>query len=112
MHWAAHGYTAAEIIASREDANLPNMGLTSWSGSKPRIADVEIAKNYLTHDELEALNRIVSLYLDFTELQALKCKAMYMRDWITKLDDFLRLSERDILTHAGTVSHEHAIEKK
>jgi hypothetical protein len=72
---------------------------------------LEIAKNYLTHEELDALNRIVSMYLDFAELQALNRRPMYMRNWISKLDDFLRLSERDILTHAGRVSHEQAIEK-
>jgi hypothetical protein len=111
MHWAAHGHTAAEIIAGRADAGKPLMGLTSWTGAKPSRSDVEIAKNYLTAEELDTLNRIVSMYLDFAELQALKRKPMYMRDWIAKLDDFLRASERDILTHAGKVSHEEAIEK-
>lgn len=111
MHWASHGHTAAEIIASRADASKPNMGLTSWTGSKPSGKDIEIAKNYLSHDELDTLNRIVSMYLDFAELQALNRRPMYMHDWIAKLDDFLRLSERDILTHAGKVSHEQAISK-
>ena len=106
MHWAAHGHTAAEIIAGRADAGKPLMGLTSWTGAKPRRSDVEVAKNYLTAEELDTLNRIVSMYLDFAELQALNRKPMYMRDWIAKLDDFLRVSERDILTHAGRVSHE------
>jgi len=111
IHGAAHGHTAAEIVIARADAGKPNMGLTSWTGSKPALADAEIAKNYLTHDELDTLNRIVSIYLDFAELQALNRKAMYMKDWITKLDEFLRISERDILTHAGGVSHEEAVEK-
>jgi len=111
MHWAAHGHTAAEVIAGRADAEKPLMGLTSWTGAKPTRSDVEIAKNYLTAEELDTLNRIVSMYLDFAELQALNRKPMYMRDWIAKLDEFLKVSERDILTHAGTISHEEAIEK-
>jgi hypothetical protein len=111
IHWAVHGHTAAEIVASRANAGKPNMGLTSWTGSKPTLADAEIAKNYLTQDELEALNRVVSIYLDFAELQALNRKPMYMKKWIAKLDEFLRVSDRDILTHAGGVSHEEAAKK-
>ena len=111
MHWAAHGYTAAEIIAARADATKPNMGLTSWAGARPGQADSEVAKNYLTVEELDTLNRLVAIYLDFAELQALSRKAMYMKDWISKLDEFLKVSERDILRHAGKVSHEAAIEK-
>jgi hypothetical protein len=111
MHWAAHGHMAAEVIAGRADAGKPRMGLTSWTGTKPTQSDVEIAKNYLTAEELDTLNRIVSMYLDFAELQALNRKPMYMRDWIAKLDEFLKVSERDILTHSGKVSHEEAIEK-
>ena len=111
MHWAAHGHTAAEIVADRADADQPNMGLTSWSGAKLTKEDAEIAKNYLNHEELDTLNRIVTMYLDFAELQALNRKPMYMRDWISKLDDFLKLSERDVLTHAGQVSHDDAIQK-
>ena len=111
MHWAAHGQTAAEVIARRADLGKPNMGLTSWVGSRPRKEDVAIAKNYLAADELDGLNRIVTAYLEFAELQAQNRKLMYMRDWITKLDDFLRLSERDILTHAGKVTHEAALTK-
>jgi len=91
MHWAAHGHTAAEVIAGRADAEKPLMGLTSWTGAKPGRSDVEIAKNYLTAEELDTLNRIVSMYLDFAELQALNRKPMYMRDWIAKLDEFLTL---------------------
>jgi len=111
MHWAAHGHTAAEIVHRRADSSLPHMGLTSWSGSNPGQQDAEIAKNYLSSDELNALNRIVTAYLEFAELQALSRTPMYMRDWIVKLDDFLRLSGRKLLDHAGTVSHEQALEK-
>jgi hypothetical protein len=111
MHWAAHGQTAAEVIHRRADASQPNMGLTAWGGDRPRKSDVGVAKNYLKPDELEALNLIVSFYLDFAELQAQSRKAMYMADWIRKLDEFLRISERDVLTHAGKVSHDDALAK-
>ena len=111
MHWAAHGHTAAEVILARADAAKPNMGLTSWAGEQPRKADVAVAKNYLGRDELEALNRIVTAYLEFAELQALNRKPMYMADWITKLEDFLKLSDREILRHAGKVSHDDAVAK-
>ncbi|MBT8331077.1 MAG: virulence RhuM family protein [Deltaproteobacteria bacterium] len=111
MHWAAHGHTAAEIVADRADANQSNMGLTSWTGAKPSREDAEIAKYYLNHEELDTLNRIVTMYLDFAELQALNRKPMYMNDWISKLDDFLKVSDRDILTHAGRISHDEAIKK-
>ncbi len=111
MHWAAHGHTAAEIVHKRSDAARPNMGLTNWQGTKPSKGEAVIAKNYLTAKELEALNRIVNAYLEFAELQALNRKPMYMRDWISKLDDFLRLGEREILTHAGTIPHEEALRK-
>lgn len=111
MHWAAHGHTAAEIIADRADARKPHMGLTSWTGMKPTQEDTEVAKNYLSAEELDTLNRIVTTYLDFAELQALSRKPMYMKDWIAKLDEFLKVSEREILTHAGRVSHEAALEK-
>ncbi len=111
MHWAAHGHTAAEIVAERADASKPNIGLTSWTGSKPRKSDVVIAKNYLNHEELDTLNRIVTAYLEFAELQARSRKPMYMRDWIVKLDDFLKLSEQEILTHVGRMSHEIAVAK-
>ncbi|MBI2289653.1 MAG: virulence RhuM family protein [Betaproteobacteria bacterium] len=109
MHWAVHGQTAAEVIAQRADATRPNMGLTSWSGSRPRREDTAIAKNYLNADELDTLNRIVTAYLEFAELQALNRKPMYMQNWIAKLDDFLRLGEREILAHAGRVSHQDAL---
>lgn len=111
MHWAAHGHTAAEVIASRADAARPNMGLTTWAGDIPRKADVSVAKNYLAAAELEALNRIVNAYLEFAELQAMNRRPMYMANWGAKLDDFLRLSDREILTHAGKVSHGAAVTK-
>ncbi len=111
IHYAAHGHTAAEIVSSRADASQPNMGLTSWAGGKPRKADVEIAKNYLGHEEIDALNRIVTVYLEFAELQALNRKPMYMADWITKLDDFLRMSGREVLEHSGHISHGEALRK-
>ncbi len=108
MHWATHGHTAAEIVHARADAKKPRMGLTSWTGDKPRKSDVSIAKNYLKEDELKALNLIVSAYLDFAELQALSRKPMTMADWIAKLDAFIRISDREILTHAGKIRHETA----
>lgn len=108
MHWAAHGHTAAEVILKRADASKPNMGLTAWSGSLPRKSDARVAKNYLDEEELTTLNLIVSFYLDFSELQARNRKPMSMSDWIGKLDDFLRMSDREILAHAGSVSHERA----
>jgi hypothetical protein len=111
MHWAAHGQTAAEVIARRADATQPHMGLTTWTGNRPRRTDTGVAKNYLNRDEIETLNLIVSAYLDFAELQARSRKPMAMRDWIAKLDDFLRLSDRELLTHAGSISHDAALAK-
>ncbi len=108
MHWAVHGQTAAEVIYRRADATKPNMGLTTWAGDQPRKTDATIAKNYLAKEEIEALNLIVSTYLDFAELQAHGRKPMYMADWIGKLDDFIRLTDREILTHAGKISHNAA----
>ena len=111
MHWAAHGQTAAEVVHARADAAKPQMGLTNWLGAKPIKAEAVIAKNYLAPAELEALNRIVTAYLELAEVQALNRQPMYMRDWIAKLDDFLRLGGREILTHAGRISHEQAVAK-
>lgn len=111
MHWAAHGQTAAEIIASRADASKSNMGLTSWIGNKPIQADTQVAKNYLSPDELDLLNRLVTMYLDYAELQASQRKPMYMNDWVIKLDDFIRFNDRELLTHAGNVSHSQAMDK-
>jgi hypothetical protein len=111
MHWAAHGHTAAEIVYQRSDAGRKNMGLTNWTGDALSKGEAVIAKNYLESDELDALNRIVTAYLEFAELQALNRTPMYMKDWIVKLDDFLRLSDRELLTHAGKISHEQALAK-
>lgn len=108
MHWAAHGQTAAELIMQRADARQPNMGLTSFSGLHPRRSEVAIAKNYLNVEELGTLNRIVMFYLEFAELQARSRRTMTMTDWIKKLDDFLKLSDRKVLTHSGQVSAEAA----
>ena len=104
MHYAVHGHTAAEIIYERADAQKDFMGLTTWTGALPKKTDAEIAKNYLSQEEIMTLNRIVSLYLDFAELQAEEHRPMYMKDWIVILDDFLRISRKDILTHAGKIS--------
>lgn len=111
IHFSVHGHTAAEVIYNRADAEKDFMGLTSWTGALPKRTDAAIAKNYLSSDELDTLNRIVSLYLDFAELQARSHKPMYMKDWIQKLDEFLSLSGKDLLTHAGTVSAEIAKQK-
>ena len=111
MHYSVHGHTAAEIIYERADAEKDFMGLTSWTGALPKRTDAEIAKNYLSSDELDTLNRIVSLYLDFAELQAKSHKPMYMKDWIQKLDDFLKLSGKELLTHAEKISAELAKQK-
>jgi hypothetical protein len=108
MHWAITGQTAAEIIHTRADKNQPNMGLTSWRGSKVRKADVSIAKNYLNADELAALNNLVEQYLVFAEGQAMRRVPMTMNDWIAKLHGFLTINDRDILNHAGKISHEVA----
>ncbi len=111
MHWAAHGHTASEVIYNRADSHLPHMGMTSWTESSPRKADASVAKNYLRGDELNTLNRVVTAYLEFAELQALNRQPMYMSDWIAKLDDFLKLSGRNVLVDAGKVSHTMALEK-
>ena len=104
MHYSVHGHTAAEIIYERADAQKDFMGLTTWSGAMPTKPEAEIAKNYLTQAEITSLNRIVSLYLDFAEMQAEEHRPMYMKDWINILDDFLRISRKDILTHAGKIT--------
>lgn len=108
MHYSAHGHTAAEIIYNRADAEKDFMGLTTWSGALPKKSDAEFAKNYLTEEELDTLNRIVNLYLEFAELQAKSHTPMYMKDWIQKLDDFLKLSGKELLNHAGSISAEVA----
>ena len=111
MHYSVHGHTAAEIIYERADAEKDFMGLTTWSGAMPTKPEAGIAKNYLTHEEIKSLNRIVSLYLDFAEMQAEEHRPMYMKDWINILDDFLRISRKDILIHAGKISAKLAKEK-
>ena len=113
MHWAIHGRTAAEVIQARADAARPHMGLTTWKSAPTgpvRRADVAVAKNYLTEDERRALNRVVTMYLDYAEDQAQRRRAMTMADWIAKLDRFLQFNERNILTHAGQISHELALQ--
>lgn len=111
MHWAIHGHTAAELVVSRIDPESPNMGMTNWPGTALRKSDASIAKNYLTEEELDALNRVVTAYLEFAELQAMSRKPMTMAAWIAKLDDFLKLSDREILTHAGAISHDAMLGK-
>ncbi|MCL5104656.1 MAG: virulence RhuM family protein [Armatimonadetes bacterium] len=114
MHWAIHGQTAAEVIYNRVDADKTNMGLTTWKNvpkGKIRKADVDVAKNYLSHDEISALNRIVSMYLDYADDMARRRKPMYMKDWTERLDAFLQFNERDILSHAGKISAELAKHK-
>ena len=111
MHWASHGHTAAELIFKRVDSSKDFMGLTNWKGNLPTKAETEVAKNYLTEKEIFVLDRLVSSYLDTAEIQALAGKPMYMKDWIEKLDGYIKLVEKDILTHAGTISHEQALDK-
>jgi hypothetical protein len=108
LHFAVSGKTAAEIISERADTSKPNMGLTSWKGAKVRRGDVTIAKNYLNHNEIEHLNRIVEMYLNYAEDQAKHRRQVFMRDWRKKLDAFLQFNERDILTNAGKVTKEVA----
>ena len=111
MHWAAHGQTAAEVIFNRVDARKLNMGVLFFEGPAPRKSEVTIGKNYLNEEELEMLNRIVTAYLEFAELRAKRGEAMRMEDWIGKLDDFLRLSDHDVLTHAGKITADQARQK-
>jgi hypothetical protein len=112
MHWATHGHTAAEVIHQRADAAKPLMGLlTTRPGKRIRQEDVSVAKNYLTEEELQVLNRIVNLYIEYAELQALNRKPMTMRNWIEKLDEFLKISGRKLLDHTGKISHEQAVRK-
>lgn len=111
MHWAAHGHTAAELIFNRVDGDKPHMGLTSYKGEEPTRKEVVTAKNYLSEQELDRLNRLVNAYLEFAELQARQGKLMKMIDWAVKLDDFLKLSDFNILTHSGKISAEQAKQK-
>ena len=111
MHWAAHKHTAAEVIYQRANAEKEHMGLTSWQGKFIKRADVEVAKNYLNKDELDALNKIVTAYLDIAEVHALNHEPMYMKDWLETIDDYLKMTRRDILKTKGTVTHKQALEK-
>jgi hypothetical protein len=111
MHWAAHRHTAAEIVYQRADAEKENMGLTSWEGKQIRKSDSVVAKNYLNEQEMDALNKIVNAYLDIAEVRALNHEPMYMRDWLETIDDYLKMTRREILTTKGQISHKQAIEK-
>ena len=111
MHWAAHGHTAAEIIMLRADSSKPFMGMTVLTDGRLRKADIAIAKNYLAVEEIDMLNLVVSAYMDFAEMQARRRIPMYMKDWITLLDDFFKLSKHEILSHKGKVSAEAALKK-
>ncbi|WP_026368897.1 virulence RhuM family protein [Aminiphilus circumscriptus] len=114
LHWAIHGHTAAEIIYQRSDANKLHMGLATWRNAPHgpiRKADVTVAKNYLSEEEIRELNRVVTMYLDYAEDMARRHKPMYMADWVKKLDAFLQFNERNILTHAGRISHQVAEER-
>jgi len=108
LHWAITGHTAAELIAERANAQKPNMGLTSWKGAKVRKGDVTVAKNYLNEEEIRNLNRIITMYLDYAEVQAERKQPIYMKDWVRKLYAFLQFNEREILTGSGQVSMEVA----
>ena len=111
LHYAAHGHTAAEVIYERADADKPFMGLTTFSGDFPTAKDIGIAKNYLTEEELRVLNQMVSGYFDFAEVQAIRHRPMYMSDYVEQLDNILRASGEEVLTHAGKISHAQAMEK-
>lgn len=111
MHWAAHKHTAAEIIYQRADADKIHMGLTAWGGKEIKRSDVEVAKNFLNKKEIDALNKIVTAYLDIAEVHALNQEPMYMKDWLETIDDYLKMTRRDILTTKGKVSHKQALEK-
>ena len=111
MHYAVTGHTAPELVYLRADCTKPFMGLTSFKGKKPQKTDIANAKNYLSESELTELNAITSAYLDFAELQALRRKTMTMREWVNKLDDFLHMSDSEVLQNAGTISHEMALAK-
>ncbi len=111
MHYATHGNTAAEVIFNRVDSNKENIGLTNFKGSVPTKAETEVAKNYLTTEELDFLNKLVTAYLDVAEVNALRMHAMTMSDWVKELDSFLTMTHNDILNSKGTISHEKALEK-
>lgn len=111
MHFAAHGHTAAELIYQRADSSKANMGMNNFKGIKPTKSESEIAKNYLDEKELNILNRIVTAYLELAEIQAMNQTPMYMKDWALRLDDFLRMTGKELLDNAGMISHEKALQK-
>ncbi|WP_041957389.1 virulence RhuM family protein [Sulfurospirillum arsenophilum] len=111
MHWAIHGNTAAELVYERADSAKPHMGLTNFKGTHPTRQEIGVAKNYLSEDELNLLNRMVTAYIELAEIQAMSKTPMYMSDWIARLDDFLKMTGKDILEHAGKISHDKAIQK-
>lgn len=111
MHWAAHGHTAAELIYQRANAASPNMGITNYSGSKLLKRDVEVAKNYLSKEELAILNRMVMAYLEIAEIQALNRNPMTMQEWTVRLHQFLTMTGRELLTHSGKIAHDAALKK-
>lgn len=111
MHWAVHGNTAAEIVYQRADSAKPNMGVLSFKGNKPTKQETQIAKNYLDEKELDMLNRMVTAYIEIAEIQAMNQTPMHMKDWIGRLDDFLKMTGKDILSHAGKISHDSAVKK-
>jgi len=111
MHWATHGETAAETVYKRVDSSKEHIGLTNFKGEIPTKKEVEIAKNYLSEDELNILNRMVTAFLEIAEIQALDRTPMYMADWIKQLDSFLKMTTKNILQHSGTINHQKAIEK-
>ncbi|MCD8544623.1 MAG: virulence RhuM family protein [Sulfurospirillum cavolei] len=111
MHWAVHGNTAAELVYERADSTKPYMGLTHFKGTHPTRQEVSVAKNYLNEDELNLLNRMVTAYIEVAEIQAMSQTPMYMNDWIKRLDEFLKMTGKDILEHAGKMSHDKATQK-
>lgn len=111
MHWAVHGNTAAELVYERVDSTKPHMGLTHFKGTHPTRQDISVAKNYLNEDELNLLNRMVTAYIELAEIQAMSQTPMYMSDWIKRLDEFLKMTGKDILKNAGKISHDKAIQK-
>ena len=111
MHFATHGNTAAEVIFYRVDANKENLGLTNFKGNSPTRSETEIAKNYLTEEELNILNRMVSAYLDIAEINALSRQPMTMQNQNDELDAFLKITKKEILNNSGKISHKQALEK-
>ena len=111
MHWAAHSQTAVEVVCQRVDSAKPNLGLSTFKGKKPTKQQTEIAKNYLSEPELNILNRIDTAFLEIAEIQALNQTPMYMKDWIEQLDSFLKMTKKEVLSNAGSISHKQALQK-